>query len=152
MSALYVNTILLYGCIKFCRFSENSWSANFFVVQGLLLSDSFCCQFYQSYFLNLDQEQFQKHLQQKVEGILFTIITSSICNSIVKSGATDQFCISFQVEVSIDQQQCTADISCFPSLKNLMISYQNTYRLSESCFTASPGELKMEETKIFYDF
>ena len=65
------NSVLRYGSLKFQGFTGNFWFANFFHFQGLLLSDSFCCQSYWSYFLNLDQEQFQKHLEQKVEGHLF---------------------------------------------------------------------------------
>ena len=54
--------------LKFQGLFKNFWFANFFDFQGLLLSDWFCCQSYWSYFLNQDQEQFQKHLEQKAEG------------------------------------------------------------------------------------
>ena len=41
---------------------------NFITFQGILHSDTFSCYFYWSYFLNIDQEWFKKHLEQKVEG------------------------------------------------------------------------------------
>ena len=62
--------------------------------------------------------------------ILFTTITNSICKKKkkkkAKSAATGQICNFFQVEVSINQLQSTADIPCFPTLKGLRASYQTT--------------------------
>ena len=48
--------LLIYGCLKFYKLSENFLFVNFFDFQGLLLSNSFFFKSCWSYFLNLDQE------------------------------------------------------------------------------------------------
>ena len=42
ISASLLNSVALYGCLKFWGLSENLWFANLFDFQGLLLSDNFC--------------------------------------------------------------------------------------------------------------
>ena len=70
MGEIFSENFSFIAPLEFQGLSENFQFANFFNFQELLLSDSFCCQSYWSYFLNLDQEQFQTHLEQKVEGHL----------------------------------------------------------------------------------
>ena len=51
----------------------------FFHFQRLLLTDSFCCQSYWSYFLNLTKYSFKNIYNKKLKAIFFMIITYSSC-------------------------------------------------------------------------
>ena len=76
----------------------------------------------------LDQEQFQKHSEQKFEdhfiyGNYKFNLQKKKKKQIVLQLAN--FSIFFKL-VSINQQQSTADIPCFPTLKDVMTSHLNS--------------------------
>ena len=122
------NSVLLYGSLKFQGFTGNFWFANFFHFQGLLLSDSFCCQSYWSYFLNLDQEQFQKHLEQKVEGHLIHNNSEFNFQKNAKSGGIDQFYNFFKF-------RCLAKHSRYLMFSNIEEPYDMLPKYSNSAIT-----------------
>ena len=95
--------------LKVLGVAKNFHFGNFFDFQGLLtiFSDSFCCQSYWSYFLNLDQKQFQKYLEQKFE-------SHFIChNHNFSLQKTCKKWSNWPILMSINQQQSTRDIYVF---------------------------------------